>query len=445
MAVKNYQILQRNEKNFAKAVFTGKVPANMTSEQKIYGRVVGENDYLVIVQWTEAQIAGEDWTLEIEVPAGGLYRFEAVAANSDMPVWYSIEAPRINVVKHFGVGDVYIMAGQSNMSGYGRDFAIDPPTLGVHLYANSGVWDIATHPLNDGMNTIYPENYEGANGTCPGLSFARVLKERLNVPIGLVAAALGGSPLRAWNIEEDGYLYKAMMRRINDIGTGIKGIIWYQGCSDANPDEAGTYYDRFVRFAETARKDLGDIDIITVQLNHWSGGTQENHEQQDRMWATVKDAQRRLARDVDYIHVVPTTGLPMSDGIHNNSEANVIIGSRMAMVTLKEVYGLPGLSAPDVLEAKQVADDCVILKMDPSFCMVDMDCLALGIHIEDAEGLVEGRKLTHVEGGMKLEMPRAITLPAKLHIYWQNNSPKWIAKDRTGMPLLSCYNVDITK
>ena len=175
MAVKNYQILQRNEKNFAKAVFTGKVPANITPEQKVYGRVVGEDDNLVVVQWTEAQISGDDWTVELDVPAGGLYRFEAVAAKSNMPVWYSIEAERINIVKHFGVGDVYIMAGQSNMSGYGRDYAIDRPTLGVHLYANSGIWDIATHPLNDGINTIYPENYEGANGTCPGLSFARVL------------------------------------------------------------------------------------------------------------------------------------------------------------------------------------------------------------------------------------------------------------------------------
>ena len=76
------------------------------------------------------------------------------------------------------------MAGQSNMSGYGRDFAIDKPTLGVHLYANSGIWDIATHPLNDGLNTIYPENYEASNGTCPGLSFARVRYSRIFATTG---------------------------------------------------------------------------------------------------------------------------------------------------------------------------------------------------------------------------------------------------------------------
>ncbi len=443
MSVKNYQILQRNENNSAKAVFTGKVPENMNPEHKIYGRVLGENDYLVIVQWTEAVINGENWTLELDIPTGGLYRFEAVAANPEMPVWFSIEAERIKVVKHFGVGDVYIMAGQSNMSGYGRDFAIDPPTLGVHLYANSGNWDIATHPLNDGMDTIYPLNYEGSSATCPGLSFGRVLKERLNVPIGLIAAALGGSPLSRWDIAENGDLYKAMLQRVEDIGTGVKGIIWYQGCTDATVDVENTYYDRFVRFAEQCRKDLGDIDIITVQLNHWAGGN--NVEKLDRAWAIVKDAQRRVAQDLNYVHIVPTTGLPLSDGIHNNSEANVIIGTRLAMVTLKEVYGLPGLSAPDVLEVKQIEDNVVVLKMDPAFCMMDMDCHADGMHIEDANGLVEGKKLTHIEGGMRLEMPRAITLPAKFHAYWQNDSSNWIAKDRNGMPLLSCYNVEITK
>lgn len=440
MSVKNYQILQRNENNFAEAIFTGKLPNNMDEGDKIFGRVVSENDFLVVVQWQAAEVCGEDWTLKLNVPTGGLYLFEAVAANPEMPVWCSIDAQRIKVVKHFGVGDVYIMAGQSNMSGNGRDFAIDPPTLGVHLYANSGVWDIATHPLNDGVNTIYPENYEPAPATCPGLSFGRVLKERLNVPIGLIASALGGSPLKAWDIAEDGYLYKAMLRRVNDIGTSVKGIIWYQGCSDANSECCDTYYDRFVRFAEQCRKDLGDIEIITIQLNHWASGiTMEG----DREWAIVKDAQRRLAQDYDYIHIVPTTGLAMSDGIHNNSESNVIIGTRLAMVALKEIYGLPGLSAPDILSVKKIADDCVILNIAPEFCMIDMDCRPDGMHIEDAEGLVEGEKLTHDERGMKLEFPRAITLPAKFHAYWSNDSTNWIAKDRTGMPLLSCYNVDV--
>ena len=441
MAVKNFQILQRNENNVAKAVFSGKIPANTDPNKKIYGRVLGENDNLVVIQWTEAEISGEEWTLKLDVPTGGLYRFEAAAADPSMPVWYAIEAPKFGIVKHFGVGDVYIMAGQSNMSGYGRDFAIDPPTLGVHLYANSGNWDIATHPLNDGTDTIYPLNYEDSCATCPGLSFGRVLKERLNVPIGLIAAALGGSPLSRWDIAENGDLYKAMIQRVEDIGTGVKGIIWYQGCSDA--DRADSYYDRFARFAAQCRKDLGNIDIITVQLNHWAGGM--DVKEQDRLWAKVKDAQRRIAQDLDYVHVIPTTGLPLSDGIHNNSESNVIIGTRLAMVTLKEVYGLPGLSAPDVLEVKQIEDDVVILKIDPSFCMVDMDCRAEGMHIEDANGLVEGEKLTHIEGGMRLEMPRAITLPAKFHAYWQNNSSNWLAKDRNGMPLLSCYDVEITK
>lgn len=442
MSVKNYQILQRDKNNKAIAVFDGKLPEEIPEGHKIYGRVIGEDDYMVIVHWTEAEISGDDWTLKLEVPAGGLYRFEAVAANSSMPSWYPIEAPRIQVIKHFGVGDIYIMAGQSNMSGYGRDFAIDKPTLGVHLYANSGVWDIATHPLNDGLNTIYPENFEASNGTCPGLSFARVLKERLNVPIGLVAAALGGSPLKSWDIEEDGYLYKAMMRRVNDIGTSVRGIIWYQGCSDALSDVSNTYYQRFARFAEQCRKDLGDIDILTIQLNHWAGASIEEH---DIGWAEVKDAQRRLARDLEYVHIIPAVGLTMSDGIHNNSEANVVLGSRLALMALKEVYGLPGISAPDVLEVKQIKDDCVILVTDPQFCMADLDCCAKDMHIEDAKGLVEGEKLTHVEGGMKLELPRAITLPAKFHAYWKVNHTKWVAKDRNGMPLLSCYNVEVIK
>ena len=105
----------------------------------------------------------------------------------------------------------------------------------MHLYGNNGCWSVAAHPLNDSVDTIYPENAEHASNTSPALSFARMLRRRLGVPVGLVQASLGGSPLSRWHPEETGDLYRAMLRRLDAVGQ-VGGVLWYQGCTDTDTE-----------------------------------------------------------------------------------------------------------------------------------------------------------------------------------------------------------------
>ena len=108
--------------------------------------------------------------------------------------------------------------------------------------------------MNESTNTLHEENRENANpGHSPYLSFARQLKRELGYPIGLLQASLGGSPLSAWNPEEDGVLYRNMMNIINS--QGIEGILWYQGCSDAQEELCDTYLNRFKSMFLHIRKD----------------------------------------------------------------------------------------------------------------------------------------------------------------------------------------------
>lgn len=210
--MKDYQIVQRDENDMAKVHFEGTLPTDAPKDVKVFARVVGEEDSLIIVQYQSCKITDRYWEIDMVLPAGGLYCFEAKMTifEGEDP----ISARTIKRICHFGVGDVYLLTGQSNMSGSGRGVSYDPPTLGVHLYANSGKWNIATHPLNDSTDSIYPENYEPSSGNSPGLSFGRTLKEKLNIPIGLVQASLGGSSLSMWHPEEEGSLYRGMMRRM---------------------------------------------------------------------------------------------------------------------------------------------------------------------------------------------------------------------------------------
>ena len=126
-----------------------------------------------------------------DVPAGGLYRLETRfhADNNPAGEW----STRGDMRHFLGVGDLWVIAGQSNAAGYGRGPVEDSPELGLHMLRSSGHWALAAHPLNESTDTQHPVNREAANSShSPYLHFARLLKRALGCPIGLVPTALGG-------------------------------------------------------------------------------------------------------------------------------------------------------------------------------------------------------------------------------------------------------------
>ena len=151
-------------------------------------RVVHQDDNSQIIPWTEANISHGDnpchgtWNAEIQVPAGGLYRIETglytKSINPDLRWTF-----RGDVRVHIGVGDIFVIAGQSNSSGYGRDWAFDPPMPGVHLYRNRKKWDLACHPINESTFAADEVNAElGVSGVSPTYPLASILLSYLTIP-----------------------------------------------------------------------------------------------------------------------------------------------------------------------------------------------------------------------------------------------------------------------
>ncbi|WP_135555943.1 sialate O-acetylesterase [Paenibacillus cymbidii] len=308
--------------------------------RQVYARVVDESTGAAIVEWKAATMqASQGWEIEItQVPAGGLYRIETCLQTNANP---EIEwASRGDMIHHVGVGDLWIIAGQSNAAGYGRGPVLDPPEIGIHLLRHSGRWDLATHPFNESTDTIHPANRERANpGHSPFLAFAKIVKRHTGYPIGLIQTALGGSALRAWNPEQEGHLYRNMIDIVSAAGGSVAGMVWYQGCSDCIPSERDTYAARFRVFVERLRADLGNeaLPVITVQLNRKTGPVTSAEE--NLSWGTVREQQRVAARVIPHVSIVPAIDCPLSDEIHNSSAGNLLIGERMARSAIATVYG----------------------------------------------------------------------------------------------------------
>lgn len=67
---------------------------------------------------------------------------------------------------------------------------------------------------------------------------------------------LVGSPMARWN-PENGDLYQNMIDKIHETGDRCAGILWYQGCSDTDPEPAKKYFEHFYSFVMAVRKELG--------------------------------------------------------------------------------------------------------------------------------------------------------------------------------------------
>ncbi len=262
------------------------------------------------------------------------------------------------------VGDLWVLAGQSNMQGVGDlqaggAYTVQPVTsLGM-----DGKWEAAKEPLHwlvDSPDPVHSgdpatraerskeEHRTRTKGAGLGIPFAEALVAETRVPVGLVPCAHGGTSLEQWSParkgEGGGSLYGSMLRQVKLAGGKVKGVLWYQGESDAmsGGPVAGAYARTFAAFIAAVRDDLGrpDLPFYYVQIGRYV------HEGDPKDWNAVQEAQRRLLETVPNTAVVSVVDLELDDAIHVGTAGLRRAGERLAKVALREQYGLLGATTP---------------------------------------------------------------------------------------------------
>jgi len=422
-------------------------PDMQGNPEAVYVRIIKEDTGDIVAWWTKAEATGDfKWQITMRsVPAGGAYRFETSLKYDDMP--FMEQARRGDMVHHVGVGDIYVIAGQSNSAGYGKGSVYDPPEIGVHLLKNSGKWDLATHPMNDSTATIHNVNTEATTpGHSPYLCFAKALKRELGYPIGLIQASRGGSGIGRWIPSEDGDLYPCMLNILKEQGGKIKGVLWYQGCTEAISKNCTTYFDRFKNVMSSLRNDLNmpELPFLTVQLNRH---TDEKEISDDKEWGIVREAQR-LAAKLPMVFIIPSTDSTLSDGIHNSARANMVIGERLARMALYGIYHkLNSYGAPNIIQAKKEGKQSIKLTFenvnDRLFCF-ELPPSALPITAEDSQGFINITAYQVNGNELSLQLEREGLSGLVVHGAYEANPSYLVPMDtRTQLPMLSFYNVTV--
>ncbi len=359
--VSDWQIFQQDAAGVAAIALAGRYV--LKSDQKpekaaVQVRLVREDGYEAVsadLNWQAAATRPDgSWSATLRnVPRGGLYRLETCLQMDDGPIEW---ATRGDMAHHLGVGDIWLITGQSNAAGYGKTPVEDGPELGVHAFSADGRWKLATHPLGDSTGTLYPPNRESANAShSPWLAFGRRLKQALGYPIGLIPSSLGGSPVAAWDRQTDGVLFNNMLRYIADAGAGVRGAVWYQGESDTGENERALYKQRFTNLVSDLRQatHCPGLPVITVQLNRYVG--EDIDKPVHANWEAMREIQRQLSHELENVHLIAIFEAALSDGIHNDSSGNLLIGRRAAAAALGAVHGRPiAWRHPECVSAREV-------------------------------------------------------------------------------------------
>jgi sialate O-acetylesterase len=416
-------------------------------------RVLSEEDNGQIIPWTKTTCDREGngmsgiWIITLTIPAGGLYRIETgldtISTKSNLR-WFF----RGDVRLHIGIGDLFLVAGQSNSSGYGRDSALDPPDINVHLFRNRGTWDLACHPINESTYAAEQVNAEmGISGTSPYLSFGKVYHKLTQYPVGLITTGQGGSTISRWDVSQNGDLYRNMIERLEKCGNKATGILWYQGCSDTNPSASNDYYASFLNLVTETRKKLGyDIPFFTFQLNR------QLNAEYNECWGVVREAQRQAANSIPKVYLLPTLHCSLCDGIHNNSHSVMMLGEAMAKLCSNVIHHhLPEYFAADISDA--VYQDNIITlsfrNMRKGFLIINGNPEQSSFKVQDATGIIPISALSTDErnpNNFIITLERAPSNSTVISFEWESD-PSHIPffDEVTFMPPLSFYEFPVRR
>ena len=404
------------------SVFADHMVLQQNSEVPVWGWGAASAAIKIVGSWaprdTATAIVGPDgnWkTMLKTAPAGGPYSL-MVFGNGE------------KTFQDVMLGEVWLCSGQSNMEWTPSAEIVDKdaeiaaanhPGIRFFHVPKRG----ADTPQNDCDATwavCTPDVMK--NTSAVAYFFGRNLKDSMNVPVGLIVSAWGGTPAEVWVPKEQvqsnetiraaaptksypwwpvesGVLYNQMIRPVAPYG--LAGTIWYQG--ESNQDHAQTYGILMKTLIESWRKDFGrEFPFYLVQIAPHTYNTTNNGP------ARVREAEEWVARNVPETGMVVISDLVADvKNIHPVDKQNV--GLRLAKLALGKTYGLlsSGYASP-LFEQMTVEKNKAIL----TFSHVEKGLVCRGKQVEGLQ--IAGEDGVFVEAKAQVKEGRLIVSSPKV-------------------------------
>ncbi|MBB4802631.1 sialate O-acetylesterase [Flavobacterium nitrogenifigens] len=307
----------------------------------------------------------------------------------------TIKGKNTIVLKNILIGEVWLCSGQSNMEYAMRKYSkfetatkgYKPPEDDLNKANNTNI-----RIFLDRRKYMDPSpehlGWDAAMGkplvdfSAVGYYFAKDLYAKLNVPIGMISAAVPGSRIEPWiqsskmeitpklkngktleKLSADGgdagKFYDTMIQPL--IPYTLKGFLWYQGESNCFLNENIRYAYKFKTLIESWRNDWNDknLPFYFVQLAPYAYSTTKDErphsaEQLPEFWESQKLA----------LHLKNTNTIAITDLVDSIADLHPgykwEIGRRLSLLAVNKTYGQKNIvwSGP-VYQKMKIADNTI--------------------------------------------------------------------------------------
>jgi hypothetical protein len=250
---------------------------------------------------------------------------------------------------------VFILSGQSNMSGGGHVVAGGlqfDAVVGdkVQIWDASDVWGKGGNPCKwvslSALQAIKKEARKDMIG--PEFGFAKAMSELYPADeIRLIKVAKGGTPIDWWLPDAKGkanghtQLLTNLTNALSKIDGGyeIAGLLWMQGESDAKMQaDAEAYQKKLEQFIALMRKETGKPELPFV-IGRLSTRILESKKFKMPFVKIVQSGQEAVAKNDKHADVINTDDLSQRDDfVHFDQEGQMGLGKRFgeALIKLQE-------------------------------------------------------------------------------------------------------------
>lgn len=371
------------------AFFADNMVMQQQTQANLWGTATPNKKVTVKTSWSKEVVsttaaADGRWKLAVQTPAAG------------GPYEVTVSDGSALTLKNVMVGELWLCAGQSNMEmpmkGY-KNQPVEGANMACLKSKNPQIrlFTVARNSSTQPAEDVKGAWEEAAPATVREFSatayyFGRQLQETLQVPVGLIVTAWGGSACEAWMSDEmlqafpeaaakipevggkiesknrtPSVLFKGMLSPL--IGLSMKGVIWYQG--EDNWNRAHTYADMFSTMIGGWRKlwNQGDFPFYYCQIAPYDYAiiTEKGKEIINSAYLREAQAQAELRVPNVGMAVLMDAGFP--EGIHPYKKQ--VAGERLSLLALSKTYGIEGISGESpYYKSMEIQNDTVIVSFE---------------------------------------------------------------------------------
>ena len=372
------------------AIFTDNMVLQQQTDARLWGWATPNKSVKVSPSWS-------DKSFTTKADAEGRWAISIPTTKAGGPYTITISDGKALTLENVMLGEVWICSGQSNMEMPMEGFKNQPVENGGLDAAKGTNPHIRLFTVKRNAQVEEVDDVTGAWSEAKPLSirkfsatayyFGRMIQEELQVPVGLICVAWGGSACEAWMTEEmlaafpqvtlpqtqaevdktkqrcPTALWNGMLKPL--VGMAMRGVIWYQGCDNWN--RAYYYADLHATMIKGWRKHwgIGDFPFYYCQIAPFDYDIITAAGQPRYNSAYLREQQAKVE------HMVPNSGMAvlldvgMKDGIHPYDKQTP--GERLALHALAKTYGFEGILCDSpVYKSMEIKGNTVEISFDRS-------------------------------------------------------------------------------